>query len=33
MFRKSRREKERKPSLHNGGGSSLEVDDGSGNTS
>lgn len=32
MFRKSRREKERKP-LHNGGGSSLEVDDGSGNTS
>lgn len=33
MFPKSRREKERKPSLHNGGGSSLEVDDGSGNTS
>ena len=33
MFWKSRREKERKPSLHNGGGSSLEVDDGSGNTS
>ena len=33
MFPKSRREKERKPSLHNGGGLSLEVDDGSGNTS
>ena len=33
MFRKSRREKERKPSFYNGGGSSLEVDDGSGNTS